>query len=65
VVKYVHVSIIAADGTLIEEGQASSDVSGHVWTYTAEQNNYSFSYGKIVVSVSDLPGNIVEESKEF
>ncbi|MDR1338476.1 MAG: hypothetical protein LBK58_00195 [Prevotellaceae bacterium] len=52
-------------GTLIEEGQACPDISGYVWIYTAEQNNDSFNYGKIVVSISDLPGNVVEELKEF
>ncbi|MDR1153379.1 MAG: hypothetical protein LBL04_01610 [Bacteroidales bacterium] len=64
-VKYVHVRIMAADGTLIEEGQATPDISGYVWTYAAEQNNDRFNYGKIVVSVSDLPGNVVEESEEL
>ncbi|MDR1155147.1 MAG: hypothetical protein LBL04_10565 [Bacteroidales bacterium] len=64
-VKYVHVRIITANGTLIEEGQATPDISGYIWTYIAEQNNERFNYGKIVVSVSDLPGNIVEESEEL
>jgi hypothetical protein len=62
-VKYVHVSIIKSDGSLLEEGEAKPDVSGYVWTYIATQNNSDLSGDKIVVSVSDLPGNVVEESK--
>jgi hypothetical protein len=62
-VKYVRVGIINSDGSLLEEGEAQSDVSGHVWTYFAAQANGDLNGGKIVVSVSDLPGNIVEESK--
>jgi hypothetical protein len=64
-VKEVHVSIISSDGTVVEEGQAVSDVSGCVWTYTAVQNNDDFDGDKIVVSVSDLPGNLVEESEDL
>jgi hypothetical protein len=64
-VKYVHVAIISTDGTVVEEGQAQADASGYVWTYTAVQINDAIAGGKIVVSVSDLPGNIVEESEEL
>jgi signal peptidase I len=61
-VKYVKVAIINSDGTLVEEGQALPDASGYVWIYTATQNNDDLNGDKIVVEVSDLPGNIVEES---
>jgi hypothetical protein len=62
-VKEVHVCIINADGSLVEEGDAVADASGYVWTYTAVQNNDSLDGDKIVVAISDLPGNTVEESK--
>jgi hypothetical protein len=65
VVKCVQVSIIATDGTLIEEGGAVPDASGYVWTYTAVQTVGDVSGSKIVVSVSDLPGNVVEKSEEI
>jgi hypothetical protein len=61
-VKAVHISIINNDGSLVEEGDAIADVSGYVWTYTAVQDNDNLNGDKIVVSVSDLPGNVVEES---
>jgi hypothetical protein len=61
-VKTVHISIINADGTLVEEGEAVADASGTVWTYTALQCNDNLDGDKIVVSVADLPGNVVEES---
>ncbi|MDR1171614.1 MAG: hypothetical protein LBL24_04080 [Bacteroidales bacterium] len=64
-IKYVRVGIIAADGTVIEEGPATPDISGYLWTYAAKQDNNLFHYGKIVVSVSDLPGNVVEGSEEL
>jgi hypothetical protein len=60
-VKEVHVSIINADGSTVEEGQAVPDASGNVWTYTAQQNNDDLGGNKIVVSVSDLPGNVTTE----
>jgi hypothetical protein len=60
-VKEVHVSIINSDGSTIEEGYALPDASGYVWTYTAQQNNDNFDGNKIVVSVSDLPGNVTTE----
>ncbi|MDR2026182.1 MAG: hypothetical protein LBQ01_01320 [Prevotellaceae bacterium] len=62
-VKSVSVSIINADGSTVEEGSAVADASGYVWTYTAVQNNDNLEGDKIVVAVSDLPGNLTEESK--
>jgi hypothetical protein len=61
-VKYVRVSIVNDDGSPVEEGEAVVDASGYVWTYTAVQNNDNLDGDKILVTVSDLPGNIVEES---
>jgi hypothetical protein len=61
-VKSVHISITNADSSLVEEGDAVADVSGCVWTYTAVQDNDNLDGDKIVISVSDLPGNVVEES---
>jgi hypothetical protein len=65
-VKYVRISIISIDGILVEEGLAVPDVSGKVWTYTATQTDNNDVKGyKIVVTVSDLPGNIVTETEEL
>ena len=62
IVKSVHISIINSDGSIVEEGDAVADDSAYVWTYAAVQNNDNLDGDKIVVSVSDLPGNVVEES---
>jgi hypothetical protein len=64
-VKSVTVSIINADGSLVEEGNAQSDASGYVWTYTTTQNNDSLEGDKIIVSASDLSGNVTREEKEL
>jgi hypothetical protein len=62
-VKEVRLSIVNDDGTLVEEGNAASDPSGHVWIYTATQTNANLSGDKITVTVSDLPGNQTQEEQ--
>jgi hypothetical protein len=66
-IKYVQVSIIATDGALVEEGSAVPDISGKVWTYTAvrDDNENGVRGYKVVVSVSDLPGNVVTETEDL
>jgi hypothetical protein len=56
-VKTVTVNITNADGSLVEEGEAVKS-SGNEWIYTTTQNNECLCGDKIVVSASDLPGNI-------
>jgi hypothetical protein len=60
-VKWVHVSITGSDGELVESGEAVPDATGYEWTYTVTQANNSLSGDKIVISVSDTPGNITQE----
>lgn len=60
-VKEVRVNITNADGSLVEEGNAVSDVIGYEWQYTATQANENLNGDKIVISVSDIPGNITEK----
>jgi hypothetical protein len=62
-VKSVHVQISNADGSPVEDGYAVNSI-GNLWIYTATANNESLDGDKIVVSVSDMPGNITEESYE-
>jgi hypothetical protein len=59
-VKSTRVQIINADGSMVEEGEAVNS-AGNLWIYTATQNNESLDGDKIVVTVSDLPGNITQE----
>jgi hypothetical protein len=59
-VKTVTVSITNADGSLVEEGIALQSI-GALWIYTTAQNNESLDGDKIVVTASDLPGNVTQE----
>jgi hypothetical protein len=63
-VKSVYVQINDADGAPIEEGEAVNK-AGSLWIYTATQNNNSLTGNKIVISASDLPGNITTEEKSL
>jgi hypothetical protein len=57
------VKISNADGLTVEEGCAVNTV-GNFWIYTATANNESPDGNKIVVSASDMPGNITSKSVE-
>ncbi|MDR1679715.1 MAG: hypothetical protein LBR81_08070 [Prevotellaceae bacterium] len=61
-VKTVQVQIINPDGTTVEEGEAVNS-AGSLWTYTCTQENESLDGDKIVVSVTDLPGNVTKEEE--
>jgi hypothetical protein len=63
-VKSVHVKINNADGFLVEEGYASRS-AGNLWIYTATQNNESLDGDRILITASDLPGNIVAEERSI
>ena len=54
----VTVKIVNENGT-VEEGQAEHGV-GYRWTYTATQENTDTATSKIVVSATDMPGNVTE-----
>jgi hypothetical protein len=58
-VKSVKIKIINDSGVL-EDGEAAQ-AAGLQWVYTATQENSSMESTKIVISVSDLPGNVTEE----
>ncbi|MDR2563797.1 MAG: hypothetical protein LBC98_07625 [Prevotellaceae bacterium] len=60
-VKSVHIKIVNADGT-VEEGAAVQN--GARWHYTTIAENNSIETSKIVVSVSDIPGNLTEQEFE-
>jgi hypothetical protein len=49
---------------LVEEGEAVQG-AGKVWVYTAVQNNENLDGDKIVITVSDLPGNVVSEEQDL
>jgi hypothetical protein len=53
----VHVEIHAANGTLLEEGNAEQNANGIDWTYTAKQANNLLTGSKIKAIASDVPGN--------
>lgn len=56
-VERVLVSILSATGTVVEEGPAVAGPEG-TWFYTAIITNTTPAGGKVIVQVSDLPGNI-------
>ena len=58
-VKAVSVKIVNADGEL-EEGEAVQG-AGIFWVYTATRDNNSIETSKIIVSASDIPGNLTVE----
>ena len=61
-VKEVKVTINNADGTLVEKGNAISDPVGYFWTYTATATNDSLDGDRIEITVSDLPGNVTQDT---
>jgi hypothetical protein len=61
----VTVSIEAANGTVIESGDAGREPKSRFWYYTATVKNPSCREGRIVVNAYDLPGKMVEASREL
>ena len=44
-------------------GKISNSVNGIDWVYTATQANASLDGDRIVISASDMPGNVTTEEK--
>ncbi|MDR1455866.1 MAG: hypothetical protein LBJ01_09470 [Tannerella sp.] len=63
-VKSVKVEIRNADGSPVEAGDAARGAGG-LWTYTAVQDNDNLDGDKITVTVSDVPGNVMQEEREL
>ena len=59
----VKVSIIAADGSAIEEGPALQDIDNGHWFYTATALNAPLADSKITAVAKDLPGNSTPAEK--
>jgi hypothetical protein len=57
------VSIFNADSSLLEEGIAVQQDNGIDWLYTTTSENGNLAGDKIVVRVSDLPGNSTTSEK--
>ena len=62
-VKEVSVTILNADGTEVEKGNAVEKAGTNEWIFTAKKANASLDGDKIVVSASDIPGNISEKEE--
>jgi hypothetical protein len=63
-VKSVYVQINNDDGSLVEEGNAVNS-AGHLWIYTATQNNECLTGDRILITASDLPGNITADERNI
>ena len=53
----VQVQIVAANGTLLEEGNAELNANGIDYTYTVTQANNLLAGSKIIAIATDVPGN--------
>lgn len=62
-VAQVSVSIFNEDSSLVEEGFATPGINGLDWVYTATTQNDPLTGDKLVVRVSDVPGNITLQEK--
>ncbi|MDR1526204.1 MAG: hypothetical protein LBS46_00860 [Dysgonamonadaceae bacterium] len=61
-VRTVEVAISNSDGSPVESGAAVQH-DGRLWIYTATQDNAHTEGDKIVITVSDLPGNVTAEEQ--
>ena len=59
----VSVTILNADGSEVEHGMAVLQPGSIWWRYTATATNDSLTGDKIVIRVSDVPGNLTEQEK--
>jgi hypothetical protein len=57
------VSISNADSSLVEEGMAVRQSNGLDWIYTVSAVNNNIAGDKIVIRISDMPGNITTGEK--
>lgn len=64
-VKEVTVTIQNSDGTEVENGVAVQQESGIWWRYTATATNETLEGDKIIIRVSDIPGNLTEQEREI
>jgi len=64
-VQQVAVTIMNADGTLVEEGNAEQQENVLDWLYTATAANASLEGDKIIIRASDRPGNVEEGEQEL
>ena len=62
-VKEVTVTIQNADATEVESGVAVQQEGNIWWRYTATAINESLAGDKIIVRVSDIPGNLTRQEK--
>jgi hypothetical protein len=64
-VKEVTVSIQNSDGTVVENSAAVLQEGSIWWRYTATATNESLTGDKIIIRVSDIPGNLTTQEKEI
>jgi len=61
----VTMTILNTDSSEVEHGTAELQPDSAWWRYTATAVNESLDGDKIIVRVSDLPGNLVEKEQEI
>lgn len=58
----VSVAIYNSDGSMVEQGMAVAEPGDYLWKYTATAVNSDLTGDKIVIRVSDIPGNLTEDN---
>ena len=61
----VSVTILNSDGSEVEHGMAELQPGSVWWKYTATTVNESLVGDKIIVRVSDIPGNLTEKDQQI
>ena len=64
-VKEVTVTIQNSDGSEVKSGTAVLQEGSIWWRYTATAANESLEGDKIIIQVSDIPGNLTEQEREI
>ena len=57
-------TIINADESLVEEGDAVLQPNALDWVYAATAENLSLDGDRILVQAMDLPGNVTEQEQD-
>jgi hypothetical protein len=61
----IQVSIYNRAGNILEQGPAELHSNGVDWIYTTQQSNGQPRGNRLVVQVSDLPGNTITQEQEL
>jgi len=61
----VTVTILNADGSEVEKGNAVREPGSGWWQYIATATNESLDGDKIIIRASDIPGNLTQKDQQI